>query len=31
MQNTEDFQHWLKARDTVVQWLNRLPYLKKDV
>jgi hypothetical protein len=31
MRNTEPFKKWLKQRETVVNWLNKIPYLKSDV
>ena len=31
MRNAEPFKKWLKQRETVVNWLDKIPYLKSDV
>jgi len=31
MRNSSEFLAWAKDRDSVIQWLNRIPYLKSDV
>jgi len=31
LRNTDQFVNWMKQRETVVNWLNKIPYLKSDV
>jgi hypothetical protein len=31
MRNTPAFNEWMKQREAVIHWLNKIPYLKSDV
>jgi len=31
LRGTKEFKEWIEQRETVIQWLNKIPYLKSDV
>jgi hypothetical protein len=31
LRHTDAFKEWMKHREQVIQWLNKIPYLKSDV